>query len=218
MKLKIVSNFKYGFTLAEVLITLVIIGVVAAFTIPALINKTQKQETVAGVKKAYSTLQSSIHKMALDKDYPQGDYSFITDANSFFDAFEKTVSTTKRCKGSADCLPSAAKQLGGGNDPISNNTNALITSDGVIYTFGDFDSSVFGILDEDKNAYIGRFWVDVNGQKGPQTYGKDLFAFVLIQGKGVLPAGYGNTDTCNKYSTGVSCAARVLRDNAINYY
>ena len=214
----IITQFKKAFTLAEVLITLVIIGVIAAMTIPTLINKTQKQETVSRVKKAYSTLQSSIHKMALDKGYPQGDYSFITDANSFFDSFEKTVSIMKICKGSGECIPFSAKQLGGGNDAINGYTNAVITSDGVIYTFGAFDSSVFGILDEDKDAYIGRFWVDVNGDKGPQTFGKDLFAFVLIQGKGVLPAGYGNTNTCNKYSTGVSCTARVLRESAINYY
>ena len=44
MNLKINSNFIIGFTLAEVLITLVIIGVIAAATIPTLINNTNKQE------------------------------------------------------------------------------------------------------------------------------------------------------------------------------
>ena len=45
-----------GFTLAEVLITLVIIGVIASMTIPTLMNKTNKQEYVSRLKKAYSTL------------------------------------------------------------------------------------------------------------------------------------------------------------------
>ncbi len=44
-------NLKNGFTLAEVLITLVIIGVIAALTISALMNKTNEQETVLAVKR-----------------------------------------------------------------------------------------------------------------------------------------------------------------------
>lgn len=40
-----------SFTMAEVLITLGIIGIVAAMTLPALIQKYQKQETSARLKK-----------------------------------------------------------------------------------------------------------------------------------------------------------------------
>ena len=45
---------KKGFTLAEVLITFGIIGVVAAITMPMLITHYQKQATVNQLKKAYS--------------------------------------------------------------------------------------------------------------------------------------------------------------------
>ena len=45
-----------AFTLAEILITLVIIGVVAAFTISALINTYVESSTVAKVKKGLSTI------------------------------------------------------------------------------------------------------------------------------------------------------------------
>ena len=50
----------YGFTLAEVLVTLGIIGVVAALTIPAVITNYQKQETLSRLKKAYSIVQQAI--------------------------------------------------------------------------------------------------------------------------------------------------------------
>ena len=46
---------RFAFTLAEVLITLGIIGVIAAMTIPGLITNFKKRETVAKVKVAYST-------------------------------------------------------------------------------------------------------------------------------------------------------------------
>ena len=54
---------KFGFTLAEVLITLVIIGVIAAITIPPLMNKTNEQYTVVAVKKAYFILSQAYQRV-----------------------------------------------------------------------------------------------------------------------------------------------------------
>ena len=47
---------KRGFTLAEVLITLVIIGIIASMTIPSVINDQKDKEILARLKKSYSTL------------------------------------------------------------------------------------------------------------------------------------------------------------------
>lgn len=47
---------KNGFTLAEVLITLAIIGVVASLTLPALMTNVQEQQAVTGLKKGANTL------------------------------------------------------------------------------------------------------------------------------------------------------------------
>lgn len=51
---------RFGFTLAEVLITLGIIGVVAAMTIPTLMNSTGQAEFKTGYKKVISTLNQAI--------------------------------------------------------------------------------------------------------------------------------------------------------------
>ena len=61
----------HGFTLAEVLITLAIIGVVAALSIPAVISNSQQQEFKTGLRKAVSVLNSAITmNMALDGESP----------------------------------------------------------------------------------------------------------------------------------------------------
>ena len=52
--IKIEFNCKKGFTLAEVLITLGVIGVVAAMTIPTMITNYEKKQTAIEVKKAYT--------------------------------------------------------------------------------------------------------------------------------------------------------------------
>ena len=51
---------RFGFTLAEVLITLGIIGVVAAMTIPALLNNYYEKQTVTRLKSTYSILTNAI--------------------------------------------------------------------------------------------------------------------------------------------------------------
>ena len=58
---------KQAFTLAEVLITLGIVGVIAAMTLPALINQTHGKELETGLKKAYTVLQTAYNKMAYDE-------------------------------------------------------------------------------------------------------------------------------------------------------
>ncbi len=61
----------YAFTLAEVLITLAIIGVVAAISIPSVISNSQQQEFRTGLRKAVSVLNSAITmNMALDGETP----------------------------------------------------------------------------------------------------------------------------------------------------
>ena len=66
------KKLKYGaFTLAEVLITLSIIGVVAAISIPSVISNSQQQEFRTGLRKAVSVLNSAITmNMALDGESP----------------------------------------------------------------------------------------------------------------------------------------------------
>ena len=65
------KRFKRGFTLAEVLITLAIIGVVAAISIPSVISNSQQQEFKTGLRKAVSVLNSAITmNMAIDGESP----------------------------------------------------------------------------------------------------------------------------------------------------
>lgn len=51
---------KFGFTLAEVLITLGVIGIVTALTLPSVVANYQKQKTVSFVKKFYNEINNAI--------------------------------------------------------------------------------------------------------------------------------------------------------------
>lgn len=67
---------KKGFTLAETLIALAIIGIVAALTIPALIAKYKKQITVTRMEKFYSTMNQAV-KFAIADNFGTGDFTVI---------------------------------------------------------------------------------------------------------------------------------------------
>ena len=76
---------KKGFTLAEVLITLGIIGIVAAMTMPSLIQNHQKRVTAERLKKMYTTLRTAIDLAELDNGEREN-WSFASDeeANTFY--------------------------------------------------------------------------------------------------------------------------------------
>ena len=83
---------KCAFTLAEVLITLGIIGVVAAITIPSLMAATQEASLVPKVKKTYSTLAQALKLASNDYDTP-GDFSLIFDEGKSASQITKELAT-----------------------------------------------------------------------------------------------------------------------------
>ena len=67
-----------AFTLAEVLITLGIIGVVAALTIPILISNYRKQVTETKLKQTYSILSNATSKLIAETGIPFSSYYVTT--------------------------------------------------------------------------------------------------------------------------------------------
>lgn len=120
---------KKGFTLAEVLITLGIIGVVAAMTIPGLITKWHKQATAAKVKKFYSSINQTIRLSSVENEEPE---SWTLPAkrnnynenklyyNTYFAPYMKTMAMKKVKVGSSDYTNSLAVALMDGGGLILN--------------------------------------------------------------------------------------------------
>ena len=121
------NRLQKAFTLAEVLITLAIIGVVAALSIPAVISNSQQQEFKTGLRKAVSVLNSAITmNMALDGESP------YDNANTF-GYLQKHMSILKSST-QLDyyCLAKRASgKLSGGNE----NNAVFYTTDGMRFEF-----------------------------------------------------------------------------------
>lgn len=221
-------GIKRGFTLAEVLITLVIIGIIAAMTIPSLINKTNEQETVVAVKKAYSIFAQAYQKLiAVDGEiYPQNlDSDASRRSETVGEMFVKQLNVQKICGLSTNdnCFAPEVYKYFNGEDFSSFNEAAndykFRLSDGMsvgIYMFSNYEN--YGDSDM-LNSVIGYVYFDVNGDKKPNTLGKDTFTFWITK-NGILPLGTADDnayDFSSCYTTGHGCAAWVVTKGNMDY-
>lgn len=216
---------KDGFTLAEVLITLVIIGVIAAMTIPTLMKNTQNQQFVSGLKKANSTLQQALMTMARNNDASPGDYSFLSDVD-FIDELGQVAVLVKKCNTAQECFNARLqggnvyKKLNNENTNIADGKSAIL-ADGQLLTYYDNTVSggigIYGLESEDEGNVLGRIVLDVNGQKNPNVVGRDVFLFYVVNGKGVVAAGAGGVNDCSTSGQGNTCAAKVIKESAMKY-
>ena len=233
---------KKGFTLAEVLITLGIIGIVAALTLPSLIQKHQKQVWVNQLKKSVAVWENGMKMMLADAEtddlmntefwrnlaaidnsyscYPDMDYTpynnFLKKYFNILDIYEGEYST--------ECLfgehPVAYKALNG-------DVYGCIDCD--TKTFHLANGTLFGLWAHaaDSDGDVGILEIDVNGEnKGPNQWGRDAFGFTIDR-KGILrpyaginyetlkknPSFCGNIETGDiSNASGMGCATRIIHD------
>ena len=250
------ANFKYtkeklerkkAFTLAEVLITLGIIGVVAAISIPTLMQNANEKDTVAKVQKAYNVM-SNAYKLAIaeygtiDKwgvigetaptfsDRHNEDISEEARNNAFssLDTFLNIISEYVKFTEKYDVKTAETSGFGdiyflGGAKVGMPITNYATFADGTMLRTL-YLSNVVGC---NAGRQCANFTIDVNGDKGPNTYGKDLFVFYITK-EGVFPAGDGKSATdyvfpthCDgkgsNNSNGRGCTAWVVMNGNMDY-
>ena len=207
---------KNGFTLAETLITLGIIGIIAAIKIPNLITSHQKKVTVTKLQKSISILNQAYRLSYEDVGEP-GD-AFELGCETYFKTYwEPYIKGVTLCNNS-NCAykdgvshPKGTTQ-GMGGDYKDNILCPFLTMDETLYI-------VFtGSTAEDKTVPSSTIAVDINGnKKGPNRFGKDFFYLSrLEEGKGVVPMGNTlSTDTimsnCSESGSGFYCAERIKR-------
>lgn len=223
------KDVRIGFTLAEVLITLGIIGVVAAMTIPTLLANYKANKLRTQFLKTYSVVQQVFKQMEADdvstnpKDYVRG----VADGNGeFYKTFKNHLTGATNCGdvltkriSNVPCLyinyeKPVYKTLDGNND-IDNHLfddGQLVLPDGTLLLF------------EQGNG-LNYIWVfaDINGLKNPPNrLGYDLFAFHFCDGglrtMGDKETRYTDMDEyCNLDSTnvrnGMSCAQKAKSDS-----
>lgn len=226
---------KRGFTLAEVLITLGIIGVVAAMSIPTLITNVQKQRTATQLKKAFAEISVAVR-------LAEGEYGDITGWT-----YESKTASTIACAGLFDTyiLPfmKISRKEVRGQDLIYYKPNnkretglAILRGNSVSYTL----LSGVEMIVSNNSIGAGRGYVeviqillDLNGYESlPNRFGRDVFMLIVYPNEGVKMQAREGTETaavqrtrqqlingpsanqyqCNSKGRGIYCGALIQKD------
>lgn len=172
---------KKAFTLAEVLITLVIIGIISAITIPQIMLSVHNQEFKTGYKKAYSDISNAAIAGMINKELPYRDKKRDTQTTQEeWNYLKKSFGVQKVCEKneSSDCWVEADTLYKG---PRSGSES-----------FIDVSGRAWAILISTENIYV----VDINGDKGPNRFGKDRWGFTFAneKNKRICDTGKGDRD------------------------
>ena len=214
---------KQAFTLAGVLITLGIIGVVAAMTIPNLMQKNFERRTVVQLRKTQSIIAQAM-KMA-EEEY--GDVegwdltSYSAESNikiaQYLKPFLKiAVDCGTETADASKCMTTDNyKRKNGDVHPIDYTAPfyKIILNNG---------SCIFFNTDSALKDYIITFYIDTNGKYPPNTIGKDLFMFEYgnnsLRPFGAWDSAFPYDTYCKpKNSIGLGCAYYVLTQQNMNY-
>lgn len=189
---------KKGFTLAEVLITLGVIGIVAALTLPSVIANHREKVTVTQLQQTYNLIQQATQHMIQDEGVTIDDFGTNAEEriNKYVELLPKYLKVIKTCPiGDRECVPFT--YLGFGypwvypNMYLNSGTLLVIKSEGDCWQDTTLEKCDPVYHKECHGTYIARcgtIWVDINGKKDPNTSGKDVFEFAIVQ-NGIVPAG-----------------------------
>lgn len=206
---------KKGFTLAEVLVTLGIIGVVSAMTLPTLLKNHQRQVYVTQLQKVYNELSQAFEQVITDSNAVNLQESkYNQDAENFLRNYFKT---TKICTGNSvqECFGSDYKNINGSQVRL----RSFVGS-------GSNENSTYGtsaILANGASLYITNQYivVDINGKQGPNILGRDLFDIMADEHgniiiEGTMDEALSNFSTRCTSATGATwygaCLAKIIND------
>lgn len=224
-----------AFTLAEVLITIGIIGVVAAMTIPNLIRKNQEQNAVVQLKKTYTTLSNAFNRAVADNGAPIG-WGLTSTTNydpviavKMMGYLTPYMNVAKDCGSDGTiigCFPDGTYKYRSGDynsawvSWININTNSggqfarvrLADGSGLTTQYPEANvncSYKFGTTPALQNV-CGYIYVDIDGPKGQSQAGVDLFMFYLTN-NGIVPAG-----TSQEINDGLTYFGKTFTGTCLN--
>jgi prepilin-type N-terminal cleavage/methylation domain-containing protein len=198
------KKFKSGFTLAEVLITLAIIGVVATLTLPALMTNTAEQQAKTALKKGINTLTEAGQ---MNQAIAGFDYASLTSTaegdneQSLIGLLRSRANVDLRISGNSST--EAAKVNAGASNYV------VFFRDGSALSFNRnntlMGSGKVGNMQNDGLVYGVTAVYDTNGAKGPNLLSN-------CKGSATMTNASNNDSTADDHNAQCSKANRVIKD------
>lgn len=216
---------KKGFTILELLLSLAIIGTVAALTIPKVLDNFTNSTNIKSLQSVQNSLKSAITEaFTKERVSTLEDSTLGGSAQSFLQRYFKI---SANCGTShTDCLASTYKSLDKSasvntSNMLDNNFYCISVQSGAVICLTKMsanDGDIHG------NSVVV---IDINGKKNPNINGRDLFSF-NIYSDGKIGNSYdtnlndSNGTTCSNYANtagyGGACYSKIVADRwKMNY-
>ncbi len=222
---------KKAFTLAEVLITMTVIGVVCILSIPSLVMSAGDTANAVAFKKNYSIFKKvfSFYKQKNGdiKEIFKGNGSAVDDEESLKKILPY-LEIYKFCGSDKGCWYDTKLRYQGGSTvsdnfdtDINGNYAKAILTDGAMILVNDFAGNcISNIGDGPLSKTCGYIDIDINGEKAPNQMGKDYFS-IWVTERGTFPVGILNDgNLCDKNgnnrATSIGCSKEALLKKSIN--
>ena len=216
------KQYLRAFTLAEVLVTLGIIGVVSAMTVPTLMQNYQRKSYVTQLHKVYNELQQAAQQYMTDRNAVNLREAGLTSNDALANFVKTYFKVINDCgEDRQPCMSDDYKKITGkvlGN--ASGQPLNMTIASGVSFGFGISSTGTAN------NNRVAIFDVDINGSQGPNIAGRDVFILGLFNNGIVdeyqLTTAPGDKDTreeiFNNYciadnTSWVGCFGKILNDN-----
>lgn len=206
-----------GFTLAEVLITLGVLGVVSAMTMPTLIASYQKKAYVTQLSKVYTEFQQATLKYKNDNNAINLREAGLTSQAKIKDFLHTYFKVVSDCGSvvKAPCFADKYRDLNGtfhdANDSWGAASSVTLASGAslIVDYPAYYTKTVNGVV-----SHYGHMVIDVNGLKGPNIGGRDIF-FAEFYDDGSIDVD-GATPECK--SNGVCDGNKSVKDIRESYF
>ena len=166
-----------AFTLAEVLVTLGIIGVVSAMTVPTLMQNYQRQSYVTQLHKVYNELNQATLRYQTDRNALNLKEAGLTSQAAAENFIESNFKIVQKCgSNKTPCFASSYKKIAGTSSIgwYTPRTNYIIAS-----------GTAIGVSYRPVGDVLLELYVDTNGAKGPNIAGRDIFA-MFVYNNGII--------------------------------
>lgn len=226
---KPINKIKKAFTLVEVLVALLIVGVVSSIVIPTIINDTQNQEYAVLLKKDVGTLSQASKMLMMNNGGTLA--GLFNNEDDMQDKFGNYIVFTKKCTwDEPGCFYEGTntwKTLHGDYGWLNHSSypTAILSNNAIVMFYLDQSDCEYSNGIGPIQHSCGWMHIDVNGFKGPNVLGRDLFGLWITK-TGIYPFGivgdwysdrdiYCKTDNAT-FISGRGCAAKVLSGGSVD--
>ena len=222
-----IKKLFYGFTIAELIVAMSVIGVVAAITLPSVITNHQNKVLQMSLQKAYRDLDNNLEELHASNYRKTFYQSLLASTGGIKDFFKNYYNVSKSCEDTAQpCFAANYADIstttdvefaciGGTSVQLKDNTSICIIPAAAAQEAREAVAAdpANGIeaqeAQEAKDAVPATIYMDVNGNEPPNIGGRDMFKFQIDNYTIVDNSEEAN---CTTSSVGEGCLKKIIND------